>query len=99
MLILFIIYFLINFDFVLVYYTDDGSLELGSETSGLVLYNGNVLIGKVNNGAMALLVVYIQRFITKLRFPQSESILQHRKYKCSEKTIIVRKLIKYKMDI
>ena len=27
-----------NVDFVLVYYTDDGSLELGSETSGLVIF-------------------------------------------------------------
>ena len=33
MFILFIIYFRINFDFVLVYYSEDGSLELGSETS------------------------------------------------------------------
>ena len=37
MFILFTIYFRINIDFVLVYYTDDGSLELGSETSALVL--------------------------------------------------------------
>ena len=35
--ILFAIYFPINFEFVLLYYTDDGSLELGSETSGLVM--------------------------------------------------------------
>ena len=41
MLISVIIYFRINFDFVLVYYTDDGSLELGSETSGLLTYFGN----------------------------------------------------------
>ena len=52
MLILLIIYFRINFDIVVVNYTDDGFLELGSETSGLVLYRGNVLIGKVNNGTM-----------------------------------------------
>ena len=39
-----IIYFRINFDFVLVYYTDDGSLELASETSGLVPYLGNVFL-------------------------------------------------------
>ena len=44
MFVLFIIYFRINFDFVLVYYTDDGSLELGFETSGLFAYHGNVLI-------------------------------------------------------
>ena len=58
-----------------VYDTDDGSLELGSETSGLVAYLGNVLIilemsqfGKVNNATMPLiLVVTILRFITKGR--------------------------------
>ena len=58
-----------------VYYTDDDSLELGSETSGLVAYLGNVLIilemsqfGKVNNATMPLiLVVTILRFITKGR--------------------------------
>ena len=33
----FIIYFRINFDIVVANYTDDGSLELGSEMSGLVL--------------------------------------------------------------
>ena len=43
MFILLIMYFHINFDFVVVYYTDDGSLELVSETSGLVAYHGNVL--------------------------------------------------------
>ena len=37
MSIFFIIYFPINFDFVLIHYTDDGSLELGPETSGLVM--------------------------------------------------------------
>ena len=82
MFILFFIYFPLNFDFVLLYYTDDGSLELGSETSGFIAYLGNVLIlldmsyfGKVNNAAMSLiLVVLILRFIGKLRFPQSESI-------------------------
>jgi len=37
MSILFIIYFRINFDIVVVNYTDDGFLELGSETSGFVL--------------------------------------------------------------
>ena len=42
MYILFTIYCRINFDFVLIYYTDDGSLEFGSETSGLVAYHGNV---------------------------------------------------------
>ena len=42
MFILFTIYFRINFDFVVVYYTDDGSLELGSETFGLVAYHVNV---------------------------------------------------------
>ena len=30
-----------DFNFVVVYYTDDGSLELGSETFGLVTYHGN----------------------------------------------------------
>ena len=44
MSILFIIYFPINLDIVVVNYTDDGSLELESETSELVLYHGNVLI-------------------------------------------------------
>ena len=38
MLMLFIIYFRIHFDIVVVNYTDDGSLELGSEMSGLVLW-------------------------------------------------------------
>ena len=38
MFILFTIYFPINFEFVLIYYTDDGSLELGSETSGFVMF-------------------------------------------------------------
>ena len=42
MFILFTIYFRINFDFVLIYYTDGGSLELGSEMFGLVAYHGNV---------------------------------------------------------
>ena len=42
MFILFTIYFRINFDFLLVYYIDDGSLELGSETSVYVAYYGNV---------------------------------------------------------
>ena len=37
-------HFPINFDFVVVYYTDDGSLELGSEMSGLFAGHGNVLI-------------------------------------------------------
>ena len=41
---LFFIYFSINSDFVRIYYTDDGSLELGSETSGFVAYLGNVVI-------------------------------------------------------
>ena len=44
MSILFIIYFPIKFDFVLVYYTDDRSLELGSETSERVAHHGNVYI-------------------------------------------------------
>ena len=44
MSILFISYFRINFDFVVNYYTDEGFLELGSETSGLVAYHGYVLI-------------------------------------------------------
>ena len=72
--ILFTIYFRINFNFVLVYYTDDGSLELGFETSGLVAYHhaylnssGNFVIGKVNNAAMSLIIVV---FILRLRFPQ-----------------------------
>ena len=84
MFILFTIYYPINFDFVLVYYTDDGSLELRSETFGLDTYHGNVLIirndvignvvsGKVNNATMSLiLVVFILRSIGKLRFPQSK---------------------------
>ena len=38
MLMLFTIYFRINSDIVVVNYTDDGSLELGSETSGRVLW-------------------------------------------------------------
>ena len=42
MLILFIIYFRINFDIVVVNYTNDRSLELGSEMSGLVLHYGKV---------------------------------------------------------
>ena len=37
MFILFIIYFPLNLDSVVVNCTDDGSLELGSKTSGLVL--------------------------------------------------------------
>ena len=37
MFILFIIYFRNNFDIVVAIYTDDGFLELGSETFGLVL--------------------------------------------------------------
>ena len=41
---LFIIYFHINFNFVLFYDTDDGFLALGSEMSGHVAYLGNVLI-------------------------------------------------------
>ena len=73
MFILFTIYYPINFDFVLVYYTDDGSLKLGSETFGLDTYHGNVLIirndvigndvignvvsGKVNNATMSLILV------------------------------------------
>ena len=44
MFIVFIIYFRINFDSMVAYYTDDGSLELGSEMSGLVTYHGNVLV-------------------------------------------------------
>ena len=44
MFMLFIVCFRINFDFVVVYYTDDGSLELGSEMSGFVAYHGNVLV-------------------------------------------------------
>ena len=44
MFVLLTIYFRINFDFVLVYYTDDGSLELGSKMSGIFLQYGNVLI-------------------------------------------------------
>ena len=43
MFILLTIYFHTNFDFVVVYYTDDGSLELVSETSGLMACHGNVL--------------------------------------------------------
>ena len=45
--ILFIIYFRINFDFVVVYHTE------------LVAYHGNALFGKVNNGAMALTLVVV----------------------------------------
>ena len=37
MSILFTIYFPINFEFLLIYCTDNESLELGSETSGLVM--------------------------------------------------------------
>ena len=44
MSILFIIHFPINFDFVVVYYPDDGPLELGPEMYGLVAYHGNVLL-------------------------------------------------------
>ena len=44
MFILFIVYFRINFDILVANYTDDGSLELGSESSGLLLYHGNILI-------------------------------------------------------
>ena len=44
MLILFIIYFRIHFDFMLVYDTGDGSLELGFQTSGVVAYHGNTII-------------------------------------------------------
>ena len=43
MFILFTIYCPINFDSVLVYYTDDGSLELGAKTSKLLAYHGNIL--------------------------------------------------------
>ena len=42
MFILFIIYFRISFDIMVANYTDDGSLELRSEASGLVLYHKNV---------------------------------------------------------
>ena len=42
MFISFFIYFHINFDFESVYYIDDGFLELGSETTGLVAYLGNL---------------------------------------------------------
>ena len=42
MFILLTIYFPLNFGFMLVCYTDDGSMELGTETSGLVAYHGNV---------------------------------------------------------
>jgi len=71
MFILFIVYIRINCDFVLVYYTDGGSLELGLETSGLFAHHNNVLnssgnfvIGKVNNATMSLiLVVFLLRFI------------------------------------
>ena len=44
MFVLFIIYFRINLDILVANYTDDGSLEIGSETSGLALYHGNLLI-------------------------------------------------------
>ena len=37
MFVLLISYFGINFDIMFVNYTDDGSMDLGSETSGLVL--------------------------------------------------------------
>ena len=73
MFILFIVYFPIICDFVLVYYTDDGSQEIGLETSGLFTYHNNVLnssgnfvIGKVNNATVSLiLVVFLLRFIGK----------------------------------
>ena len=42
--ILFIIYFHLTFDIEVVNYIDDGSLDLGSETSGLVVKYGNVPI-------------------------------------------------------
>ena len=81
MFILFIIYFRINFDFLVVYYTVYGCLELGSETSGLVAYTGNVVYsanvvcGKVSNSTMSLiLIVFFLRCVGKLRFPQSEFI-------------------------
>ena len=37
MFILFISYFSISFNIVVANYADDGSLELGSDTSGLIL--------------------------------------------------------------
>ena len=56
-------YFRISFDIVVVYYTDDTPLELGSEMSGRVAYHGNILrnsgnvaIGNVNNGAKSLIL-------------------------------------------
>ena len=42
MFILFTIYFHKNFNVVIVYCTDDGSLELRSDMSGLFAYYGNV---------------------------------------------------------
>ena len=71
MLIMFFVSSTMNFELVLIYYTDDGSLELGSETSGHVAYFGNILqireiskFAKVNKATMSLtFVVFILRFI------------------------------------
>ena len=60
---------------MLVYYTDDGSLELGSETFGTCHGYAYIIGNFVINASMSLIiVVLILRFIGKLRFPQSESI-------------------------
>ena len=52
MFIFFTIYFPINFGFVFVYYTDDASMELGSQTSGLVTYHHYVLMNNSRNVVM-----------------------------------------------
>ena len=60
-----------KFDIVVIYYTDDTTLESGSEASGLFAYygnilsnSGNVVIGNANNGTKSLiLVVFILRFV------------------------------------
>ena len=82
MFILFIIYYHINFDLVLICYTDDGSLELGSKTFEFdmdlsytivmsKLWNSN--IGKVDNAIMAIIfVTFVLCFIGKLCFLQGE---------------------------
>ena len=38
MFFLFIIYFRLNFDIVVANYTDDGSLELGSERPSIIIF-------------------------------------------------------------
>ena len=68
---MFFISFTMNFELMLIYYNYDGSLELGSETSGHVAYFGNILkileiskFAKVNKETTSLtFVVFILLFI------------------------------------